>query len=36
MFIDSTEVKGNQEIFNYKCRNPQCAEYGYKKEEEAQ
>lgn len=33
MLIDSTEQIGNQEIFNYKCPNPQCSNYGYKKED---
>ena len=33
MLIDSTEVKENQEIFNYKCPNPQCPNYGYQKED---
>lgn len=33
MLIDSTEVKENQEIFNYKCPNKQCPNYGYQKED---
>ena len=33
MLIDSTEELENQEIFNYKCPNPQCPNYGYQKED---
>ncbi len=35
MMIDSVkeDKENNAEIFNYKCPNPQCSNYGYKKEE---
>jgi hypothetical protein len=29
MFIDNVERQGNQEVFNYKCANPECEDYGY-------
>lgn len=36
MFIDSTieDKEKNTETFNYKCPNPSCSNYGYKKEGE--
>lgn len=33
MFIDSTTQTEDTETFNYKCPNPQCTKYGYKKKE---
>ena len=32
MFIDSVEEVDNTEVFHYKCPNPECKNYGYKKE----
>ena len=29
MFIDSVEEVDNKEIFNYKCPNKGCKNYGY-------
>ena len=34
MFIDSVEEVDNKEIFNYKCPNKDCKNYGYKEESE--
>lgn len=34
MYIDSVVEEDNREIFNYKCPNPQCKNYGYQEEAE--
>ena len=34
MFIDSVDEVDNTEVFHYKCPNPECKNYGYKKKEE--
>lgn len=32
MMVDRVTRNGNQETFDYKCPNPKCPDYGYKKE----
>lgn len=34
MFVDSVteDVESGTEVFHYKCRNPQCENYGYEEE----
>ena len=34
MFIDRVDEADNTEVFHYKCPNPECKNYGYKKEAE--
>ena len=35
MLIDKVDKAENTEVFNYKCTNPKCKNYGYKKETKA-
>lgn len=32
MYINHKEQDGNKEVFFYKCRNPNCSNFGYSKE----
>jgi hypothetical protein len=34
MYIDSVDEAEDMEVFHYKCPNPNCTNYGYKKEPE--
>lgn len=34
MIVDKREENEDTEVFKYKCPNPQCSNYGYKKESE--
>ena len=34
MYIDSIDESEDMEVFYYKCPNPICTNYGYKKESE--
>jgi len=34
MLVDWVEEKDDTQIFHYKCRNPNCPKFGYKKKAE--